>query len=127
MGVSVDRIEKPFKVKTQLVELLEVPMPGGTVSKGKRRYVLSQKSNAALIAVNELLGDGVDVYRKSNGDFFIENGDIDKLNDLSKAYNVSFIGTSKNLAEGATKLSTPKVGIYKSWRCLLYTSDAADE
>ena len=116
MGVSVDRIEKPFKVKTQLVELLEVPMPGGTVSKGKRRYVLSQKSNAALIAVNELLGDGVDVYRKSDGDFFIENGDIDKLNDLSKAYNVSFIGTSKNLAEGATKLSTPKVGIYKSWR-----------
>ncbi len=48
--------------------------------------------------------------------FFIKTRDKDQISLLAKSYNLSFSGTSKNLAKGSKKLSLPKVGIYKSWK-----------
>jgi hypothetical protein len=91
-------------------------MQSGNITGGKVGYVLSQNSNASIIAVNKLLADGSEVYRISNGDFFIKTKDKNQLSSLAKSYSVSFSGTSKDLSKGSIKLSLPKVGIYKSWR-----------
>ena len=116
MGIDVNRVEKPFKVRTELIESLEVSMQPGNFKSGKAGYVLSQNSNASIIAVNKLLANGSEVYRLSNGDFFIKTQDKDQISYLAKAYSISFSGTSKDLSQGSKKLTLPKVGIYKSWR-----------
>ena len=116
MGIEVDRIEKPFKVRTEIIESLEVSMQPGKVKSGKAGYILSQNSNGSIIAVNKLLANNIEVYRLSDGDFFIKTKDNNQINALAKSYSISFTGTSKNLSINSKKLSLPKVGIYKSWR-----------
>ena len=117
MGIQVDKIDKGFKASIKKVTALEIVLPSGLVSRGKRGHILSQKSNGAIIAVNKLLKNGVNVFRQPNGDFFIQNGEHSKLLSLAADYQITFKGSSSmSIPKGATKLTLPKVGIYKSWR-----------
>ncbi len=120
MGISVDKVKKPFKVKTESVRSLEVTMPKGTISKGgKRGYIFSKKSNGAFVAVNKFLDDGMDVFRLDNGNFFVKgvNSLVQaKVNELAYTYNISFKSTSEKVDESGMQLSLPKVGLYKSWQ-----------
>ena len=72
----------------------------------------------SYIAVNELLSKGMDVFRTNDGSFFIKsNKQLNKsiLNQMSGKYSISFEGSKNDLSKNSTKLSMPKVGIYKSW------------
>ena len=119
MGINVDRINTPFKVSTKQINDLIVNMPKGKVSgSSKNGYLLTGKSNASYIAVNELLSKGIDVFRTNDGSFFIKsNKQLNKsiLNQMSGKYSISFEGSKNDLSKNSTKLSMPKVGIYKSW------------
>ena len=120
MGINVDRINTPFKVSTKQINDLIVNMPKGKVSgSSKNGYLLSGNSNASFIAVNQLLSQGIDVFRTNNGSFFIKNSNKLKksfLNQMSNKYSINFEATKNDLSKSSRKLSMPKVGIYKSWR-----------
>ena len=120
MGINVDRINSPFKVSTKQINDLIVNMPKGKVSgSSKNGYLLTGNSNASFIAVNQLLSQGIDVFRTNNGSFFIKNSNKLKksfLNQMSNKYSINFEATKNDLSKSSRKLSMPKVGIYKSWR-----------
>ena len=120
MGINVDRINIPFKVSTKQINDLIINMPKGKVSgSSKNGYLLSGNSNASFIAVNQLLSQGIDVFRTNNGSFFIKNSNKLKksfLNQMSNKYSINFEATKNDLSKSSRKLSMPKVGIYKSWR-----------
>ena len=120
MGINVDRINTPFKVSTKQINDLIVNMPKGKVSgSSKNGYLLSGNSNASFIAVNQLLSQGIDVFRTNNGSFFIKNSNKLKksfLNQIGNKYSINFEATKNDLSKSSRKLSMPKVGIYKSWR-----------
>ena len=119
MGINVDRINIPFKVSTKQINDLIVNMPKGKVSgSSKNGYLLSGNSNASFIAVNQLLSQGIDVFRTNNGSFFIKNSNKLKksfLNQMGNKYSINFEATKNDLSKSSRKLSMPKVGIYKSW------------
>ena len=119
MGINVDRINIPFKVSTKQINDLSVNMPKGKVSgSSKNGYLLSGNSNASFIAVNQLLSQGIDVFRTNNGSFFIKNSNKLKksfLNQMGNKYSINFEATKNDLSKSSRKLSMPKVGIYKSW------------
>ena len=119
MGISVDRVNDSFKVDTKTVSDLSINMPNGKVSgSAKNGYLLTGKSNASFIAVNQLLSKGIDVFRTNDGSFFIKsNKQLNKsiLNQMSEQYSINFEGSKNDLSKNSTKLSMPKVGIYKSW------------
>ena len=120
MGINVDRINTPFKVSTKQINDLIVNMPKGKVSgSSKNGYLLTGNSNASFIAVNQLLSQGIDVFRTNNGSFFIKNSNKLKksfLNQIGNKYSINFEATKNDLSKSSRKLSMPKVGIYKSWR-----------
>ncbi len=119
MGIKVDRINKSFEVSTKSVDNLSISMPKGNVSgNGKKGYTLSANSNASRIAVNKLLAEGYDIYRTKNGSFFIKNKNLnkEKINDLAAKYSLNFESSSSDLSSNSTKLTLPKVGLYKSWQ-----------
>ena len=119
MGIKVDRINKSFEVSTKSVDNLSISMPKGNVSgNGKKGYTLSANSNASRIAVNKLLAEGYDIYRTKNGSFFIKNKKLnkEKINDLAAKYSLNFESSSSDLSSNSTKLTLPKVGLYKSWQ-----------
>jgi len=119
MGIKVDRINTSFEVRTKSVDNLAISMPKGNVSgNGKNGYTLSANSNASRIAVNKLLAEGYDIYRTKNGSFFIKNKKLnkEKINDLAAKYSLNFESSSSDLSSNSTKLTLPKVGLYKSWQ-----------
>ena len=120
MGINVDRINIPFKVSTKQINDLIINMPKGKVSgSSKNGYLLTGNSNASFIAVNQLLSQGIDVFRTNNGSFFIKNSNKLKksfLNQIGNKYSINFEATKNDLSKSSRKLSMPKVGIYKSWR-----------
>jgi hypothetical protein len=117
MGIKVDKINESFEVSTKSVDNLSVTMPKGIVSgSGKKGYTLSANSNASRIAINQLLAEGSDVYRQKNGSFYIKNKKKNELNDLAAKYSLNFQSSSSDLSSSSTKLTLPKVGLYKSWQ-----------
>lgn len=119
MGLTVDRVQEKFNVKTE--EIVDrASIEEGDVSKGGFGYGLSAKNNHSYKAVNQLLSAGVKVHRLSDksgdlvaGDFVIE-GAPDNVDQLAEKLGVDFMGL-KNDPETKVELSKPKVGLYKSW------------
>ena len=108
MGISVDRVNDSFKVDTKTVSALSINMPNGKVSgSAKNGYLLTGKSNASFIAVNQLLSKGIDVFRTNDGSFFIKsNKQLNKsiLNQMSEQYSINFEGSKNDLSKNSTKL-----------------------
>jgi glutamine amidotransferase-like uncharacterized protein len=128
MGVTMVRIEDPFEVAADRVDI--APPPSGAVS-GERDgfgYLLSHRSNAAVLAVNRLLeaGDRVswtgEEIRVNGTDY--EPGTIvieargrrttERLESLAEDLGLQAIGLARRPAADLHRLSLPRVGVYKS-------------
>ena len=120
MGIRVHKVAKPFKATTNSVNELSVKMPSGVVSgKSKKGYTFSHNTNAAFIALNELLSAGSQVYLMKDGTYFLKGNsqsEKSKLKELAESYNISFKTSSKDHSISGTKINFSKVGIYKSWQ-----------
>ena len=119
MGLKVDKITEEFSAKTEEITG-RTSYVAGKVSKGNYGYALSSKTNHTYKTVNQLLSEGVKIYRATGssgdlqaGDFIIE-GIPDNLDQLAEDYGLNFNGL-KNDPGDKVEVSKPKVGLYKSW------------
>lgn len=120
MGISVDKIHQPFKVKAS--EITDrAKMKPGSVTKGRRGYRISGKENAAFLAVNKILASGGTVERMQGsqgefraGDFICYDKNTD-MKSLSSSLGVDFKGFVNKMKLNTQSLKKPKVGLYKSW------------
>ncbi len=119
MGLKVDKIKEEFEAKTAEITG-RMSYREGKVSRGNYGYALSAKTNHSYKAINQLLSDGVKVYRATAasgnlqvGDFIVE-GTTERVDQLAKDLGLDFKGL-KNDPGDKVELSRPKVGLYKSW------------
>ncbi len=89
-----------------------------------RYYLAEARYNNAYALINDLLYDGITVYRSAqNGDtaagtFVIQNksGLLKKLNALSRKYQVPLKGSAVNPVVKGWDLKQPRLAIYQPWR-----------
>ena len=126
MGVTVDRIDETFKVRTDEITGTKLAYTEGAVTGGNNdHYIFSNRDNISALLVNRLQKDGYKIAQLNadNGDhnagsFIVKNSANikDKLNELSANYGVDFKGISSLDGFDSSDLETIKVGIYKSWQ-----------
>jgi hypothetical protein len=127
MGVNVVRVEQPFQAPLEQIELVEAD--AGTVSgDADFGFVLSHQENLSTLAVNRLLKAGDRVHwagaqMQAGGTVFdpgaivIENrrGTQDRVEALAQELGLDFSGLAGQPDVQLHRLSTPRVGLYKSW------------
>ena len=128
MGIKVDRIEEPFEVKSNPITAAVKSNSGSVQGKADYGYILSNRPNNSIIAVNKLLNNGAEIYRTSEdisnkndsyhaGSFVItaKGENIRKqIEALSTELGLNFIGINEQ-PKDLSSLNTPKIGLYKSW------------
>lgn len=120
MGVTVDKISDSFEVKAQEITDRSTITPG-KVKKGNYGYILSGKNNAAYNVINQLLASGTSIFRVTETDEEMTQGDFiivdahDQVSKLAVAHGVDFIGINEAPFTEKLELHKPKVGLYKSW------------
>ncbi|MFQ5788927.1 MAG: peptidase M14, partial [Acidobacteriota bacterium] len=127
MGLRVDRIEKPFTVASEDVDVAPMP-PGGVEGSGRFGYLLSHRPNASVLAVNRLLKAGERVSwagsafeaggrRYEGGTIFIESrdGTPDGIWSLAGELGLRFEAVEARPDVELYLLSLPKVAMYRSW------------
>jgi hypothetical protein len=127
MGVSVQRIEKPFEARSEAVG--EAALPGGEiVGNGEAGFLLSHRSNASALAVNRLLKAGEKLSwiagafdaggaAREAGTIWIEAGPVtrDRVLKLAGDLGLSFTAATARPASALYLLRLPKVAMYKSY------------
>ena len=120
MGLRVDKIEDEFNVRSELITD-RAAMPEGKVGRGSYGYHISAKNNASYKAVNQLLENGIPVYRMSGSDDQLAIGDFivlagnGQVMEIAKNTGVDFNGLQSEPSGNKNELSRAKVGLYKSW------------
>jgi len=128
MGIKVDKIRSSFNVPAELIKDRAAITAGKVAARTGYGYLLSHRQNAAIMAVNQLLKNGVSVSMADSGfsignqkyeagGFVIENGsNADaEIKNLAAKFGVSFEGIDAKPAAGLIKLNPVRVGLYKSW------------
>jgi len=129
MGVEVHQIDEKFDAKLEPVEKVTVP-EGKVIGEGKACYVFTPEWNASFKAVNQLVKEGIEVYRSYEyieaegielppGAFFIEGNrkSLASIKKLAKSLGLGFHGIAEK-PEIAYKVHGPRIGIYKAWSSL---------
>lgn len=126
MGVHVDRIDSEFDINATEVDGL-IPVEPGTVADDPGYgYALTPRANASVKAVNQLLDQGINVYRADEsadqdpaGTFILENTSqsADMAQMLADSLGLDFTGVNDEPSSLAiNSLDLPRVGLYKSWQ-----------
>lgn len=118
MGVSVDALGTKVQGDFEILQGKDVIL--GKVEKGNVGYYLDGKQNAAFLAVNNLLAEGVKVKRideKSGdlcpGDFIIEKGPEKKIGEISNQTGVDFKPLNELDSEKVHQVKPAKVGLFQ--------------
>lgn len=128
MGVTVERVERPFQARTEeVVELAD--LPAGTVAgHGAFAYAFGPNENAAHHAANRLMAAGhrvsmADVpftargVEHPAGTFLVSAGEGVGLAVMTQAreLGVSFSGVDARPSAALSEVRRPRVGLYKAW------------
>jgi hypothetical protein len=125
MGFKFDRVLNSFTGPFTAVAYGELQSPKGMFdTKGSAGYVLNSATNNSFIVVNDLLKNGVEVYRISNattnkaqGSFFVPTkGNAKAL--LTKAatdYGVEVSGVDKRPAGATVKVSPLRIALWDNY------------
>jgi hypothetical protein len=125
MGVTVDRIDKSFKARTEAVTSKIVFRKGKVNGGDNDHYIFSNRDNISALLVNRLQKEGFSIaqlnadYGTYKAGFFIvknEKAIKEKLENLSRNYGVDFNGLANLDSFDYSDLEKIKVGIYKSWQ-----------
>ncbi|GHN00740.1 peptidase [Cytophagales bacterium WSM2-2] len=125
MGVKFDRFVEAFDGPFEQVPYGELQNPKGAFdAKSAGGYVLNAKTNNSFVAVNDLLKEGVDVYRltdgsaeTSTGSFYVPFSAKAKsiLEKGASAYGIKVSGVSKKPASGLAKVSTQRIALWDTY------------
>jgi len=120
MGVSVDALETDVEYDFEILKGPEIV--AGNVEKGNAGYYLSGKQNAAFLAVNKLLAEGITVKRideKSGelypGDFIIEKGSESKIGEIATKSGIDFKALAELNSEKIHDVKAAKVGLFQRY------------
>jgi hypothetical protein len=126
MGITVDRIDQPVDMDVKEVNKL-VNTDKGRLPRDKPAYgyLFADKSNAAAKAVNTLLRQGRSIYRTASalslggrsfpaGSWVVEGTDF-SVNGVADTLGVNIYGLSDRPDVKTSKVTLPKIGLYKSW------------
>lgn len=133
MGVTVDRVERPFQARTEPIADLE-PMVAGTVTgDGAFGYAFGPRENASHHAANRLMAAGHRVAladapfqaggaQVPAGAFLVTAGPGGSGDALAEAVRtqarelgVDFTGLAAAPGVALSELHRPRVGLYKAW------------
>jgi len=121
-GVDTVAVEDKFTVQTK--KLTAIAPIAGRVESGSAQggYLLDDAGNASLYALFSLLGEDVKAYRltgpgRSPGTIYIPDqpGVATKLEAAAKKFGVTFKPSAAPVTGSALAVTTPRVGLYKSW------------
>ncbi|CAN5816547.1 M14 family metallopeptidase [soil metagenome] len=137
MGVDVHRIEAPFEVRGEAVDVVPVPAP--EFAEGGWGWALPATRNDSRLAVNRLLAAGAAVHRNhartpelgdlgAPGAFLVERGGgatPEFMRSLTDALGLAPAGLasapSDALAAGdVERLRAPRLGLYMPWTANMY-------
>ena len=114
MGVQAARIAEPFPLPSRVVDEV-LPAPGGIEGAGAAGYVLSQRLNMGVRAVNRLLQQGARVSWADDGDAVVVEGVArDVVEAQGRELGVMFRAVDA-LPASLTPIRAPRIGLYKSW------------
>ncbi len=127
MGVDVVRIDEPFDLRAEPVQMASA-MAGAVSGSASFGYVLSRAPNASALAVNRLLKAGDRVHFAAGtfsaggrehpaGSIVIEsgNGTNDRVSGLARDLGLVFTGIDEVPDVGLDQLQLPRIAMYKSW------------
>jgi hypothetical protein len=126
MGVVVQRIEQPFTVQAEPIEL--APPPHGRITDARFGYLLSARRNDAVRAVSRLLAAGERVSVAASqfsgadqvwdaGTFVIEGG-AQTRSHVDRAvheFGLEFIGVATRPDVALHRQRQPRVALYRPW------------
>jgi hypothetical protein len=123
MGVTVDKVNESFNIKTEPITL-KLSFKEGTVN-GSGNFMFSNKDNLSALAVNRLQKAGYAVgklkadYNDFSAGSFVVKGKRNLKNEvskLSKELGIDFKGANSIDNSKIIELNKIKVGLYKSWQ-----------
>jgi len=122
MGVKFDRFLENFDGPFEQIKYGQLQNPKGTMdATATTGYTLNAKANNSFVAVNDLLKEGVSVYRLAEeqngaGTFYIPYSTkaksvLEKETDLG----LKITGVSKKPTSAMTKVSTQRIALWDSY------------
>lgn len=128
MGVTVERVERPFQARTEEVAELAA-LPAGTVAgTGAFGYAFGPEENAAHHAANRLMAAGHRVWMADApftsagvehplGTFVVTAGDGvgAAVTAAARELGVGFTGVAERPGAELSEVRRPRVGLYKAW------------
>ncbi len=130
MGVDVVRVDTQFDVTTTTISTAVAPMPE-VPSQARSGYALDPRINESYVVVNQLLAEGVEVYR-SSGPLTIEAGELpagtfmisrrtpeiaDRMQQIASEMRVPVFtdpeGTGNSIPG---EIFSARIGLYKPWQ-----------
>jgi len=126
MGVEVIQIEKPFKVKAELVENISLPS-GQFISAPKARYYFWKHSGEGFVALNKLVDkfkcfwlaqefkDKSQTWPAGTMLVKVNSGITKELTNLARNFPVEFKPVTDKVPVEVYSLHPIRLGIYKSW------------
>ena len=130
MGVDVARVDTQFDVTTTTISTAVPPMPE-IPNRASSGYALDPRINESYVAVNQLLAEGVEVYR-SSGPLTVEAGELpagtfmvsrrtpeiaDRMQQIASEMRVPvFIDPEGSGSNMPVQISGARIGLYKPWQ-----------
>ncbi len=129
MGVQFDRLLEPFDGPFEQVNFGELQnAPGSLDAKATAGYLLNAKTNNSFAAVNDLLKEGVSVYRLTDGladkngeqgagTFYVPFSAKAKsiLEKEATSLGLKINGVSKKPTNGLAKVSTQRIALWNPY------------
>lgn len=120
-GVNVVTVDGKFDAPSKKLDLI-IPIAGHVDPSAPAGYLLDDSSNGSLYALFSLIGEGVKAYRLtgpgySPGTIYIpaQAGVETNLQAATKKFGVTFKSAPSLVSGTALAVTTPRVGLYKSW------------
>jgi hypothetical protein len=128
MGVTFDRFLENFDGPFEQIKYGELQNPKGSMdANATAGYILNAKTNNSFVAVNDLLKDGVDVYRLASGaadkngngagSFYVPFSAKAKsiLQKESETLSLTITSAAKKPSNGMTKVSTQRIAVWDTY------------
>ncbi|MDP2956291.1 MAG: M14 family metallopeptidase [Longimicrobiales bacterium] len=127
MGVTVERVERPFQARTDEIAELEAMVPGQVSGDAAFGYAFGPRENAAHHAANRLMAAGHQVWladapftaggsEHPAGSFVVAAGAgvTEAVRAQAQELGVDFAGVAAR-PSALAELRRPRVGLYKAW------------
>ncbi len=122
MGIKFDRVLDGFDGPFETIPYGKIQSPPPvSIAQGKQGYILNASANNTYIAVNDLMKNGIAVYRLRSsgegykaGDFFVEGKGYNYLKKASEEIGLSALAFSRRPSD-AIKLVPSRIALFDQY------------